>query len=199
MHDNLGKYFIESPSVTMDIVYPDTNKTTPLIFILSAGADPTTQLLKFAKDMNFEDKLGTISLGQGQEENAKRRMQEAGKNGHWVMLQNCHLQKSFMPELEKKVLEFVDIPDLHDEFRLFLTSMPVNYFPVSILQNGVKMTTEPPRGLKANLKRTYQEFSDNFLEDCKKPEAWKKLIFGLSFFHAIVQERRKFGPLGWNI
>jgi len=26
----------------------------------------------------------------------------------------------------------------------------------------------------------------NFLDDVKKPAVWRKLVFGLSFFHAIV-------------
>ena len=76
--------------------------------------------------------------------------------------------------------------------------MPADYFPVAVLQNSIKMTTEPPRGIRANLRRTYTEFSDNKLDDCRKPEAFRRLLFGLSFFHAVSQERRKFGPLGFN-
>jgi dynein heavy chain len=70
------------------------------------------------------------------------------------------------------------------------------------------MTTEPPRGVKANLKRSYTNIvSAANYQSCiskNKPElnnqsAFNKLLFGLCFFHSIVQERRKFGPLGWNI
>jgi dynein heavy chain len=66
-----------------------------------------------------------------------------------------------MPDLEKIVdsLATSNKADIHESFRLFLTSMPTAYFPVSVLQNGLKMTTEPPRGLKANLKRSFQGFS----------------------------------------
>ncbi len=40
--DEIGKFFVESPSVTMDVVYADTDVKTPLIFVLSQGADPTS-------------------------------------------------------------------------------------------------------------------------------------------------------------
>lgn len=61
-----------------------------------------------------------------------------------------------------------DIKDINSNFRIFLTSMPASYFPVSILQNSIKVTTEPPRGLKANMKRSFGNLTDDFLNSCKK-------------------------------
>lgn len=90
-------------------------------------------------------------------------------------------------------------PDLtHPDFRLWLTSIPSPKFPISVLQNSVKVTLEPPSGIKDNLKQSYQQLDDAQLSACSKPETFKKLLFGLCFFHAILQERKRFGPIGWN-
>lgn len=61
------------------------------------------------------------------------------------------------------------------------------------------MTMEPPSGLKANIIQTYESFDNQMLNDSAKPDAFKKLVFAFAFFHAIVQDRRKFGAIGWNI
>ena len=196
--EKIGEPFIIPPTFDLAKSFKDSSVTSPLIFVLSTGSDPVSDYLRFAEEMNMSKKQASISLGKGQDKKAERMIEDAASRGGWVLLMNCHLSISFMPKLEV-IVENLDDSN-HRDFRLWLTSMPNKDFPVSILQNSVKMTLEPPKGLRSNLLRTYATFDDKELnESTNKPEVFKKLIFAYCFFHAIVQDRRKFGPIGWNI
>jgi len=201
LQDYVGKYmgerFIEPQTQDLSLVYKDSSPTTPLIFVLSMGTDPAADLYKFAEEMRFSKKLSAISLGQGQGPRAEALLTQAMDRGKWVFFQNCHLSPSWMPTLET-LIENIDPEMVHRDFRLWLTSMPSNEFPVSILQNGSKMTVEPPKGIKANLLMTYSAQNDEFLNSCGRTLEFKSLLFSLCLFHGVMLERRKFGPLGFN-
>lgn len=169
---NLGRRFIEFPPIPMEEIYAATDNTTPLIFVLSQGADPTNMLVRFAKDMKYQDRLSVISLGQGQGPHAERLIENASKKtGDWVLLQNCHLAQSWMGSLEEIVFQLGENKDtVKESFRLYLTAFPAAFFPVAVLQTSVKLTNEPPKGVRANLIRSFDGLiaAENW-EACAKP------------------------------
>ena len=112
-----------------------------------------------------------------------------------------------MPELEKIIANFGShLSTMSKEFRLWLTSMPSDFFPIPILQNSIKITNENPTGIRANLLRCFNDIksidmfdSEQTFPECTKENAYHKLVFGTCLFHSVISERKKFGPLGWNI
>ncbi|GBP22697.1 Dynein heavy chain 12, axonemal [Eumeta japonica] len=198
----MGRKYITPPPLDISKAYADSNCLVPLLFILSPGSDPMGALIKYCERMGFSNRFSYISLGQGQGVIALSMIERAQQEGGWVCLQNCHLAISWLPTLEK-IVDGFDLTNTDMSFRLWLTSYPSDQFPQSVLQVAVKMTNEPPTGLQHNLNRSYilEPLKEpEFFEGCPgKDKAFSKLLYGISFFHAVIQERKKFGPLGWNI
>jgi dynein heavy chain len=119
-----------------------------------------------------------ISLGQGQGEIAKKAILDSIKTGEWVCLENCHLARSWMPKLEE-ILEDVNDKEaeIHNDYRLWLTSMPSDAFPAAVLQSGVKITNEPPKGIRASLKGTYLNIKDEDFAPYTLQMKLKKMTF----------------------
>lgn len=65
-----------------------------------------------------------------------------------------------------------------------------------ILESAIKITNEPPTGMMANLHKAFYNFNQDTLEMCARENEFKSILFALCYFHAVVCERRKFGPQG---
>ncbi|KAK6961899.1 dynein heavy chain 6 axonemal, partial [Biomphalaria glabrata] len=106
----------------------------------------------------------SISLGQGQGPVADKMIKNATKFGEWVFVQNCHLASSWMNAMEDIIKNIQETSSLlHSNFRLCLQCLP--NWNVSVLQNSVKVTNEPPKGIRANLRRAFIDMSTSFFED----------------------------------
>ncbi|XP_027868438.1 dynein heavy chain 5, axonemal [Xiphophorus couchianus] len=189
----MGEKYTEGVILDLEKMWEESDPRTPLICFLSMGSDPTDSITALGKKLKIETRY--VSMGQGQEVHARKLLQQTMANGGWALLQNCHLGLDFMDELMDTVTE-TDF--VNDSFRLWMTTEAHKHFPITLLQMSVKFTNEPPQGLKAGLKRTYGGINQDLL-DVSNMVQWKPMLYAVAFLHSTVQERRKFGPLGWNI
>ncbi|XP_044594901.1 dynein axonemal heavy chain 8 [Cotesia glomerata] len=190
---SLGAKYAEPVITLLDVMHGESRANTPMICFLSMGSDPTPSINQLAK--KIEVSCRSISMGQGQEVHARRLLLTAKTEGYWALLQNCHLGLDYMNELIDFILE-MESP--HDNFRIWITTEPHNDFPISLLQMSIKFTYEPPQGIRAGLLATYSGMNQDMLDQCDAAQ-YIPLVYTISFLHTIVQERRKYGPLGWNI
>ncbi|KAM4633147.1 dynein axonemal heavy chain 5 isoform 2-T2 [Polymixia lowei] len=191
--ESMGEKYAEGVVLDLEKTWEDSDPRTPLICFLSMGSDPTDSIIALGKRQKIETRY--VSMGQGQEVHARKLLQQTMANGGWALLQNCHLGLDFMDELMDTMTE---TDTVHDSFRLWMTTEVHRHFPITLLQMSVKLTNEPPQGLKAGLKRTYGGINQDLL-DVSNMVQWKPMLYGVAFLHSTVQERRKYGPLGWNI
>ncbi|KAJ3023806.1 hypothetical protein HKX48_000940 [Thoreauomyces humboldtii] len=200
----MGPKYINTGRVPLAKSYDESTPATPIFFILSPGVDPVKEVEAHGRTLGVAEDNGNyhyVSLGQGQEVIAEQKLDIAYKQGGWVMLENIHLVAKWLPILEKK-LEALSTGS-HPNFRVFLSAEPAgdpayHIIPTAILQASVKITNEPPTGMQANVHRALDNFTQESLERCSKDAEFRGILFALSYFHAAILERRKFGTQGWN-
>lgn len=108
--------YIMPPPPQYEKIYEQTNALSPVVFILSPGADPLSDVTKLGELKGFTgNKFKPLALGQGMGNQALEFLKTGAQRGHWVMLQNCHLLKKWLRELER---ELEQMPKPHSDFRL---------------------------------------------------------------------------------
>lgn len=210
----IGAKYVTSQPYDLERSFQDSAPGVPIFVFLSPGVDVAGSVEALGRKLGFtpdSGKYASVSLGQGQEPIAMNNLNNAHKNGGWVLLQNIHLTIDWTSgPLEKKVDKLAE--GAHPDFRLFLSAEPPpaleKGLPISLLQNSIKLTNEPPEGLKANLRRAYAQFNEEMLESCAKQAEYRSIIFALCYYHAALLERKKFGVgnipgatsgIGWNM
>jgi dynein heavy chain 2 len=166
----------------------------PVLLVTSPGADPSMEVQETAYKLVGRNKFTQIALGGGQTDEAMQQLRRCAASGEWLFLKNLHLVLDWVSSLEK---EIASMAKPHNDFRLFLTTEAHPQFPSVLLKSSLKMTFEAPPGVKQNLLRTYGGlWSDPSFLTSKSP-AQAQILFGLAWFHAIMQERRTYIPQGW--
>ncbi|XP_075250106.1 dynein beta chain, ciliary-like isoform X2 [Convolutriloba macropyga] len=208
--EKLGEKYKENRHIPFRESLKETSPAIPIFFILSPGVDPLVDVEAAGRKMGFTANHGnfhSISLGQGQDTLAENALKTAAKKGHWVILQNVHLVAGWLPRLEKMMnqLKSSDTPEEepHKDYRVFISAEPppapeMHIIPQGLLEDSVKITNEPPTKISANLHKAMDNFSQETMESCSKETEFKSILFSLCYFHAVVNERKKFGSIGWN-
>ncbi|RDD42081.1 Dynein beta chain, ciliary [Trichoplax sp. H2] len=204
VEEKLGHKYVENRQIEFSRSFEESSPATPIFFILSPGVDPLKDVEALGKKLGYTISAGSlhnISLGQGQEIVAEQSLDLAAREGHWVILQNIHLVAKWLPTLEKKIETYSE--GSHENYRVFMSAEPAptpesHIIPQGLLQASIKITNEPPTGMQANLYKALDNFNQDTLEICTRESEFKSILFALCYFHAVVAERRKFGPQGWN-
>ncbi|KAK4049755.1 dynein heavy chain [Microbotryomycetes sp. JL221] len=135
------------------------------------------------------------SVAMGSQEGftlADQAIAAAARTGNWVLLKNVHLASAWLGQLEKRLHGL----NPNKAFRLFLTMETNPQIPVNILRQGRVLMNEPPPGIRANILESLRTIPPARLAN--GPAEKVRLYFMLAWFHAVVQERLRYVPLGWS-
>lgn len=164
---------------------------TPVALVSVIGHDASYRVENLVKTTG--SRLSSVAMGSEEGFSlAEQAISLAARQGSWVLLKNVHLAPAWLGQLEKRLQNL----NPSRSFRLFLTMEANPVIPVNILRQSRIVVEEPPPGIKANLRDSLKSIAPARLS--QGPAEKSRLYFLLAWFHAVVQERLRYVPLGWS-
>ncbi|KZP00669.1 dynein heavy chain protein 1 [Calocera viscosa TUFC12733] len=173
------------------VVNDEVVAANPVAVVSVPGYDASYRVEDLARDTSAK----LLSVAMGSQEGftlADQAIATAARQGSWVLLKNVHLASSYLSQLEKRLQSL----NPSRSFRLFLTMEANLSIPVNILRQSRILMNEPAPGVKANLLDSLQGISQQRLSN--GPAEKIRLYFLVAWFHAVIQERLRYVPLGWS-
>jgi len=85
--ERMGEIYVKSPTVVYMNIFKQSTEKTPIVFILSPGADPQSDVQKLVETTGLGmNKFKFLALGQGMGDQAKHMIEVGALRGQWVML-----------------------------------------------------------------------------------------------------------------
>ncbi|KAG5519734.1 hypothetical protein PMAC_000007 [Pneumocystis sp. 'macacae'] len=174
------------------IIENEATSQIPIILCSVPGYDVSYKIENFVNQASVDCQSIAMGSIEGLTQ-ADREITLASQKGTWVLLKNVHLTSSWLDYLEKKLQNLKH----HPNFRLFITmEITLKKVPVNLLRMSRILMFEPPPGIKANILDTFESIPISYFNN--GPIEKTRLYFLLSWFHALVQERLRYVPLGWS-
>lgn len=181
----------ESAADLQTMVANEVPPATPVSLVSVIGHDASYRVDNLVKSTG--SKLNSVAMGSEEGFSlAEQAITLAARQGSWVLLKNVHLAPAWLGQLEKRLQSL----NPTRSFRLFLTMEANPVIPVNILRQSRIVVEEPPPGIKANLRDSLKSIAPARLS--QGPAEKSRLYFLLAWFHAIIQERLRYVPLGWS-
>ncbi|GAA6009794.1 hypothetical protein JCM11491_000816 [Sporobolomyces phaffii] len=183
--------FLQTTYDLGDMVTHEVEASSPLCLCSVPGYDASYRVDHLVASSG--NKCTSIAMGSQEGYGlADQAIAAAARTGNWVLLKNVHLAPNWLSQLEKRLQSL----NPNRNFRLFLTMETNPKIPVNILRQGRVLMNEPPPGIRANILDSLRSLTPARL--ATGPAEKTRIYFLLAWFHAVVQERLRYVPLGWS-